>query len=263
MPEDRGLSDFFGVLEDLKEHLPGLTLVGGWVPYLYANFLWRGVKARPVFTSDVDWGVSPERTFFPGRTVFRALSALGYSERHIELGKLQPVVFYRNNRTRLDFIAPSGGREAERFLGREVALSRLDDFGFLLKNTVTLRLRRGNSEYILKCPSPAAFVLHKCATFAGRADAQKIGKDLYYAYFVLRYAPDGAALLSELRGYGRSAIFRRARANVRAWFPDKYGRGCVYVRRENGPDEYIEDLAGDIFRRFDSAFNPRPPGRGF
>ena len=135
MPEDSGLSDFFGVLADLKEYLPGLTLVGGWVPYVYANFLWRGVRARPVFTSDVDWGVSP-----------------------------------------------------------------------------------------------------------GRA-------------FVLRYAPDPGALLSELRGYARLGIFRRARAAVREWFPDKHGRGCLYVRREHGPDEYIEDLAGDIFRRFDSVFS--------
>jgi len=31
---------FFAVLEDLKDYLPDLTIVGGWMPYVYSNFLW-------------------------------------------------------------------------------------------------------------------------------------------------------------------------------------------------------------------------------
>lgn len=112
MPDNTGFeSDFFGVLADLEEYLPELTLVGGWVPYIYANFLWRNPAARPVFTSDVDWGVDPVGTRPHMKTVFEVLSALKYSERHLEIGKMEPVVFYRKNKTRLDFITSLGRPE--------------------------------------------------------------------------------------------------------------------------------------------------------
>lgn len=39
---------FFHVLEDLKDYLYDLTLVGGWVPYVYSRFLWNNVLAKPV-----------------------------------------------------------------------------------------------------------------------------------------------------------------------------------------------------------------------
>jgi len=36
LPENTGFeSDFFGVLGDIEDYLPELTLVGGWVPYIY------------------------------------------------------------------------------------------------------------------------------------------------------------------------------------------------------------------------------------
>jgi len=41
---------FFNVLEDLKEYLVDLTLVGGWVPYVFSKFLWKNVIAEPVTT---------------------------------------------------------------------------------------------------------------------------------------------------------------------------------------------------------------------
>lgn len=127
MPKNTGFeADFFGVLADLEDYLPELTLVGGWVPYIYANFLWHNPAARPVFTSDVDWGLDPVGLQPHGKTIFEVLSALKYSERHLKIGKMQPVVFYRKNKTRLDFITPLGGPEGPcvGILGREVAVSR-------------------------------------------------------------------------------------------------------------------------------------------
>jgi len=131
LPDNTGLeADFFGVLADLEDYLPELTLVGGWVPYVYANFLWRDPAARPVFTSDVDWGLGPAGAQPRRKTIFEVLSALKYSERHLKTGKMQPVVFYRKNKTRLDFITPPGTAESAcaGILGGEVAVSRLEYF---------------------------------------------------------------------------------------------------------------------------------------
>jgi hypothetical protein len=226
--------------------------VGGWVPYLYAAYLWRDSQARPIFTSDVDWGLAPERVSDHKSTIFKTLSGLDYSERHLELGKLQPVVFYRKKKTRLDFIVPAGAGDAaaDHFLGREIAVNKLDDFAFLLENTITIRLNRGTKTYALQCPKPAAFVLHKCATFTDRDDIQKKAKDLYYAYFILRHAPDREELLAQLRGYSEEPLFKKAANNIKTYFPNATGPGCVMVGKEHGPDEYVDDLRGDIFRRF-------------
>lgn len=50
-------SVLFQVLSDLKEYLENLTLVGGWVPYIYAKYLWKEIKVMPVGTVDIDIGV--------------------------------------------------------------------------------------------------------------------------------------------------------------------------------------------------------------
>jgi len=50
-------SVFFNVLEDISDYLPDLTLVGGWMPYIYSNFLWKKTVKNPVTTVDIDFGV--------------------------------------------------------------------------------------------------------------------------------------------------------------------------------------------------------------
>jgi hypothetical protein len=38
--------------------------------------------------------------------------------------------------------------------------------------------------------------------------------------------------------------------NLDEFFAGKSGSGCLMVEKENGPDEYIDDLREDIFERF-------------
>lgn len=47
---------FFKVLKDLKDYLEDLTLVGGWIPYIYSKFLWGNLTVKPVTTADIDFG---------------------------------------------------------------------------------------------------------------------------------------------------------------------------------------------------------------
>lgn len=111
-------------------------------------------------------------------------------------------------------------------------------------------LKRGAKEFTLRCPTPAAFVCHKCATCTDRDDRQKMAKDLYYAYFVLRHAPDAAALGVEMAGYKTTAAHRKAVANIKEYFGREGAPGCALVSGEYGADPYIDDLAGDIRSRF-------------
>ena len=45
-------------------------------------------------------------------------------------------------------------------------------------------------------------------------------------------------------------MFSKAAANIKAYFTSETGPGCAMVEKENGPDAYIDDLRGDIYRRF-------------
>ena len=39
------------VIDDLAPFLDSLVLVGGWVPFLYRNYLWKEEIEKPVYTT--------------------------------------------------------------------------------------------------------------------------------------------------------------------------------------------------------------------
>jgi len=41
---------FFEVLQDLKDYLDDLTLVGSWLSYVYSKFLWHNLEVQAVTT---------------------------------------------------------------------------------------------------------------------------------------------------------------------------------------------------------------------
>ena len=51
---------FFKVLDDLKGYLDDPTLVGGWLSYVYAKYLWNNLAIKPVTTTDIDFGLGTE-----------------------------------------------------------------------------------------------------------------------------------------------------------------------------------------------------------
>ena len=61
---------FFKVLENLKEYLADLTLVGGWLPYVYAKFLWDNLAVKPITTTDIDFGLHPAKIKVHPKTIF-------------------------------------------------------------------------------------------------------------------------------------------------------------------------------------------------
>lgn len=69
-------------------------------------------------------------------------------------------------------------------------------------------------------------------------------------YFILRYTPDLDKLFKGVARYKKQGYFVNISRNIKKYFERKTSQGCLMVEKENGPDEYIDDLRQDIFERF-------------
>jgi hypothetical protein len=135
-------------------------------------------------------------------------------------------------------------------LGSQVHVNKLEGLDFLLEHRIAVHLRIGSRTRTLYCPPPSTFLAHKLATFTERDDNFKKAKDLYYAYFVLRCVPDIAALYRESRGFRGESPFSQVEKNIGIYFSRLTSQGCLWVQRENGPDEYVKDVRRDAYERF-------------
>ena len=247
---------FFKVLKDLEDYLGDLTLVGGWMPYIYSRFLWNNLMVKPVTTVDIDFGFGETKPRIHSKTIFEILSGLDYIERHPQMDRIYPVVLYKEGKIPIDFIASLDVKEEviERLIGRQININKIGKFNFLLKNRMLINVEdKGNKRaYKIYCPKPSAFLYHKGATFIDRENEQKQAKDLHYMYFILRYAPEIKTILKEVTQYKKKSHFKDMVKNLKKYFERKSSQGCLMVERENGPDLYIDDLRQDIFDRFSS-----------
>ena len=245
-------STFFKVLGDLKEYLDELTLVGGWLSYVYAKYVWGNFAIKPVTTTDIDFGLGVRRTRVYPKTIFELLSSLDYKERHPQMDRIYPVVLYKEGKVRIDFIAPPTIEKSiiDKIVGNQIDINRIERFDFLLKHRITVDIKSKKEVYAIHCPQPSAFLYHKAATFVDREDEQKKAKDLHYMYFILRYAPDTDIILKEITQYYKQGYFKDTPKNLLSYFERKTSKGCLMIEKENGPDRYIDDLRQDIFERF-------------
>ncbi len=253
MDFDHLKSAFFNVLEDLTDYLPDLTLVGGWIPYIYSNYLWKKRIQNPVTTVDIDFGVDHKIGRNYSRTIFDVLSSLGYKEHHPKIDRMFPVVLYKDN-IPVEFITyPHADIKAvEQMVGEQVQIDRVKDFDFLIKNRISIIIRIKKKSCLLNCPKPSAFLYHKGETFIYRENKEKQAKDLYYMYFILRFTPDLKMILEEVARYNRDRkrSMISISSNLDKFFERVSSKGCLLVEQQNGPDEYLDDVRQDIYNRF-------------
>ena len=162
---------FFDVLEDISDYLPDLTLVGGWIPYIYSNYLWKTSVRNPVITVDIDFGVDQTIAGDYSKTIFETLSSLDYKEHHLEMDRLFPIVLYKE-KIPVEFITyPTVDIKAvEKMVGQQIQINKIDKFDFLLKHRISINIpaKKKKKNYLLNCPKPSAFLYHKGATFIDR-----------------------------------------------------------------------------------------------
>ena len=168
------------------------------------------------------------------------------------MDRMYPVVLYKEGKVRLDFIAPPAIEKSiiDKIVGNQIDINRIEKFDFLLKHRILVDIKSRKEIYAIHCPKPSAFLYHKAATFVDREDEHKKAKDLYYIYFILRYAPDTNIIINEIIQYYKQGYFKDIPKNLSSYFERKTSKGCLMIEKENGIDPYIDDLRQDIFERF-------------
>jgi hypothetical protein len=230
-PAERALSD---VLAALGESLKNLVLVGGWLPFIYARHLWRMGAVDIPQTTDIDLGVGEIGAGRFQATVFEKLTRAGLAAESIHPGEATPLQFvHRKGRTavRVEFLTSEfvSDDTRARFLGKNLAWSRLAAFEVLLKETIPLWLDLGGKSFQVKTPPPARYFYHKALIFEARDNEYKMGKDLYTFWWGLRFAPEPDALIQEILALKGDEFFPRFTETMAEQFKDAGSPGYALL----------------------------------
>ena len=98
----------------------------------------------------------------------------------------------------------------------------------------------------VRVPEPAAFLFHKGITFTLRGEEFKRDKDLFYLYFILRYAPDTTDLLDRLASYRGHELFDLFRENVQAFLGDVSMPGYAILGKFLRPYQDVRTIDKEI-----------------
>ena len=241
------------VIGDLVDFLPYLVLVGGWVPYIYAKYAWKNAANLAVTTADIDFGVS-SKDYKGKESIASCVRRLGYAEHHVSMDRLIPFVPVAKDtngllKAEVEFIAdPKLSKNIrDKIVGREIKINEIENFSILLESVKAVSI----NGHKIQVPAEPIFVFHKLLTFIQRENKEKLRKDLYYAYYMLRFCPDGEGLAKKVKSLiNDKTEGKSVNHNIRQYFNSPDSQGSVLIEQENGPDKYIDNLRQDIFERF-------------
>lgn len=246
----------FKVLSELKPYLQHFVLVGGWVPYLYSKYLWRNTKLLPVSTLDIDIGLKEVRPPWKNKTLFTKFKQLGYDLEPIYSKESFPLIPIftdqrRGFKMRLEFITSFyvSDDTANKFLGREIAIHRIDGFELLLTDIIELKIPYINQLIKINIPEPYIFIFHKGLTFPTRDDETKQAKDLYYLYYVLRFHPKYEELITELKSLKQNEYFDVFIQNLQEFFNSEVSEGPLKIESISGSDPFVPSIRKDACLR--------------
>ncbi len=241
------------VIDDLADFLPYLVLVGGWVPYIYARYIWKDIPSMAVTTGDIDFGVG-DHDYNGKDTIASRVQRLGYGERHASMDRMIPFVPIVKDasgdaKAEVEFITdPEVSRKViNRIVGREIKINEIQHFNLLLSSVIPAKMN-GKS---IQIPTESMFVFHKLLTFVDRENKAKLRKDLYYIYYMLRFSPAKARLYDDVIALiNKRKEGKRVKENLKEYFDSVDSNGPLFIEQENGPDVYIANVREDAFERF-------------
>ena len=195
------------ILRELRDHLPDLVVIGGWVPELHRRLGDTGEWAvKPLATTEVDILIGgPDASQNRPRLLAEALTEAGFSP----IGEKSPSAIWERDTSVgerveffLDHTGPWGNLSTVEALepGGRLGGLLLSDLGVLRDHAVELPVPMRNADggrilVTVRVPELGAFLVQKGATFRRRSDHAKMAKDLHYIVDVMQ---SGEARIEEL-----------------------------------------------------------------
>lgn len=257
MPEIKEFEKaFLKILIDIKLYLHHFVIVGGWVPYIYSKYLWKNLSVLPVSTLDIDIGVREVKPPWKNKTLFSKIEQLKYKLEPVynkESLPLVPVFIDKKKgfEMKIEFITSFyvSDDAINRFLGREIAIHRIDEFDWLLNQVIELKIIFQGQIIKPNVPQPHIYLFHKGLTFLMREDDIKQAKDLYYLYYVLRFHPKYDELVNKLKSLKEEALFNIFIQNLSESFDSEVSEGPLKIESISGFDPYVSSIRKDACER--------------
>ena len=213
-----------------QENLDNLIIVGGWCPYLYAQYVWKRTIPFPK-TQDIDFAVrsmNPDRFSEP---VYAKLIKANLVPKKIDIDD--------DNRTQFNYVEGKFSVPIEFITSPKVlpkgqiprmvpyvACDSVDEVAFALKMPPLRQEIEYKGDVLnVQITSPSAFIVVKGLLIEHRTDGKKIDKDLASIAFVLRYSPDPEEIIDELRPYYRDSSFKEFLKIMKGLFKKPTSRG--------------------------------------
>ncbi len=191
---------FTRVLWFLREYLPDLVIIGGWVPYIYKNYSgdpWIGRQSR---TNEVDVLAMPPLPVRQGVPLDEILREAGLAPQR-DTGPSAVWSAIGDTGEEIEFLTPLAGTATEfgstvSLLGHgRIGAIRLTGLELLGRHTNTMRVPLGDiggrmQEVTVRVPLLGAYLVNKGATFLARRPHSsgpnpKQAKDLVYVHNVM------------------------------------------------------------------------------
>lgn len=200
-----------------------------------------------------DFGVG-DHDFNGKDTVASRVQRLGYGERHALMDRMIPFVPIVKDasgdaKAEVEFITdPKVPRKViNKIVGREIKINEIQHFSLLLSSVISVKMNEKN----IQIPTESMFAFHKLLTFVDRENKEKLRKDLYYVYYMLRYSQTKAQLADDVVGLiKKRKEGKQVKESLKEYFSNVDSKGPLFVEQENGPDAYVANVREDAFDKF-------------
>lgn len=243
----------------MEAYQDNTVLIGGWLPYVYAHFVWNNARTiRIVSTQDIDYAVRENFGFKGVPITDMFLKKKMYEKKKIYQGADTPFGFVVRDgelKMKIDFISHEymDPQLIEKVAGKGVEVAPIEHTEILLDkaNLMKVNVTIDSETAQVTVPVPAAYLYLKGITCSEREikrRGMKFKKDLWSVYFVAEYTPAderqelyARMLTFKLKDPKLFAAFCR---NMRGYFKTKNSRGPKAVEElENMDGFYTNRIA--------------------
>jgi hypothetical protein len=250
------LYEFLRALKVLKDYLPNMVIIGGSVPLVYSRYLFDPkATGVPVYTQDLDLLVENDLAS-SGEPVVSLMKTAGFGGRTLESRHTQYFKFESNSKAgfEIEFLTPPPGPEHGETIVVQGGLRAQIMVGLelLLTNTIDVPIRDRvedlNVDFVVRVPTPEAFVLNKMQSYLHPVGDVDRSKDIYYVFFVARSLPVvKKTLVDNMRLCVGQAAVQSLAGELKRLFEDEHSPGTLDVARQlagvDRPDRNILLLA--------------------